>query len=97
MPVARWLPLPDMLGQEGVAESEALRLRVPAVRTSNFTDDWYDHAPFSLADPRVVLGRLLGFDSHSWNQCIAATTTAWDWRVSACLAPAPSAAQGDGQ
>ena len=82
MPVARWLCVPDMLGEEGVAESDALRLRVPGVRTSNFTDHWYDHAPFSIADPRVVLGSLLGFDSPSWNQRIATTATAWDWWVS---------------
>ena len=30
------------------------------MRTSNVTDHWYDHAPFSLADPRVVLGAYLG-------------------------------------
>src|ERR1022692_5307918 len=70
MPVARWLRVPDMLGEEGVAESEPLRLRVPAMRTSHFTDHWYDHAPFSLADPRVVLGSRLGFDSHAWNHAL---------------------------
>jgi len=96
MPLAGWRRVPNVLRPVSVAEFHALRVRVPAVRPTDFTHDWYDHAPLPFADPGVVLGGLAGRDPYARDQRAAAPAATWNRRVSECLALAAPSSQGNG-
>lgn len=86
-----------MLRPGRVAEFHARRVRVPAVRPTDFTHDWHDQAPLPLAHPGVVLGGRSGRDPYARDPRAAAPAATWNRRVAECLALAAPSAQGDGE
>jgi hypothetical protein len=77
LPMAGWIPLPILCGQEGVLALGTRALEVQRLPSAGFSDSRNCHAPFSAATYPVVLRSLVGRDQQFGD--LSQTTASKTW------------------